>query len=74
MVDRRKTSISSIYGEIQFKKYYYRDREKGEHVFLLDRFLEFEGEGGFSPLVEVAVINSLLQVPIYHKAELLKAS
>lgn len=69
MVDRRKTSISSLYGEIQFKRYYYRDREKEEHVFLLDRCLEFEGEGGFSPLVEEAAIQFAVTAPSYRKAE-----
>ena len=51
LLDKRTTTIISLFGEIKVKRNYYRDREKGEYVYLLDRFLEFEGTGSFSPLI-----------------------
>jgi hypothetical protein len=43
LIDKRKYHITSLFGEIELNRNYYRDRETGEYVFLLDRYLEFEG-------------------------------
>jgi hypothetical protein len=51
------------------KRNYYRDREKGEYVYLLDRSLEFEGTGSFSPLIEEAALELAITGPSYRKAE-----
>ncbi|WP_235356937.1 UPF0236 family transposase-like protein, partial [Bacillus alveayuensis] len=58
-----------LFGEIKVKRNYYRDREKGEYVYLLDRYLEFEGTGSFSPLIEEAALELAITGPSYRKAE-----
>nr|WP_051091434.1 UPF0236 family protein [Caldibacillus debilis] len=50
------------------KRNYCRDRKTGEYVYLLDRYLNFEGTGTFSPLMEKAAIELAIQGPSYRKA------
>ncbi len=57
LVDKRTTTLVSLFGEIELERNYYRDREKGEYVYLLDRYLEFEGAGTFSSLIEEAALE-----------------
>ena len=45
LVEKRKISMDSLFGEIEVNQYDYRDREKGETVYLLDRYLVFERAG-----------------------------
>lgn len=66
--DTKKISIVSLFGEIELKRNYYYDREKQEYVFLLDRYLEFEGAGEFSPLIEEAALELAITGPSYRKA------
>lgn len=68
MIDKRKIRVVSLFGEIEVYRNYYRDREKGEYVYLLDRYLDFEGMGEFSPLVEEAAIELAITGPSYRKA------
>ena len=46
LLDKRKTTLVSLFGEIEVERNDYLDREKGEYVYLLDRYLEFEGTMG----------------------------
>ncbi|PLR80590.1 MULTISPECIES: ISLre2 family transposase [Bacillus] len=66
--DKRVLKLVSIFGEIEVERNYYRDRQTGEYVYLLDRYLEFEGAGGFSPLIEEAAIELAVTGPSYRKA------
>lgn len=66
--DKRKTTIVSLFGEIDLERNYYYDRDKGGYVFLLDRYLEFEGTGEFSPLIEEAALELAIAGPSYRKA------
>ncbi|MDQ0220751.1 ISLre2 family transposase [Peribacillus cavernae] len=66
--DKRVLKLVSLFGEIEVNRNYYRDRKTGEYVYLLDRYLEFEGAGGFSPLVEEAAIELAVTGPSYRKA------
>src|SRR5579875_57977 len=68
LVDKRTTTLVSLFGEIELERNYYRDRGKGEYVYLLDRYLEFEGAGTFSPLVEEAALELAITGPSYRKA------
>lgn len=68
MVDKRQISLVSLFGEMEVKRNYYKDRKTGEYVCLLDRILEFEGALGFSPLVEEAAIDLAVTGPSYRKA------
>ncbi|TES53831.1 ISLre2 family transposase, partial [Halalkalibacterium halodurans] len=44
--DKRPLKIDSLFGEIELKRSYYRDRETGKYVYLLDQYLQFEGIKG----------------------------
>lgn len=66
--DKRPLKIDSLFGEIELKRSYYRDRETGKYVYLLDQYLQFEGIKGFSPLVEEAAIELAVTSPSYRKA------
>lgn len=66
--DKRNMTIESLFGEIELKRNYYRDRQTGSYVYLLDQYLGFEGIKGFSPLVEEAAIELAVTSPSYRKA------
>lgn len=68
LLEKRKTHIDSLFGQVEVKRNYYRDREKEEYVYLLDRYLEFEGAGHFSPLIEEVAIELAISGPAYRKA------
>lgn len=68
LLDKRTTTLDSLFGEITIERNYYRDREKNEYVYLLDRYLEFEGAGTFSPLIEEAALELAITGPSYRKA------
>ncbi|HHY22530.1 MAG TPA: ISLre2 family transposase, partial [Bacilli bacterium] len=36
--DSRPLKVDSLFGEIELKRNYYKDRETGEYVYLLDRY------------------------------------
>lgn len=60
--------IVSLFGEVKVNRTYYRDRETGKYVYLLDRYLDYQGERHFSPLVEAAAIDLAVKGPSYRKA------
>lgn len=66
--EKRTTTITSLFGDIQLERNYYQDQEKGEYVYLLDRYLEFEGGGALSPMVEEAALELAISGPSYRKA------
>lgn len=66
--EKRKTTLISLFGEIEVERNYYRDREKETYVCLLDRYLGFDGGGSFSPLIEEAAIELAVSGPSYRKA------
>lgn len=68
LLDKRTFRINSLFGEMEVNRNYYRDRVTGEYVYLLDRYLEFEGAGSFSPLMEEAAIELAVKGPSYRKA------
>lgn len=68
MIGKRTFHLDSLFGQISFNRNYYRDRKTGKYVFLLDRYLGFEGGGSFSPLVEDAAIELAVKGPSYRKA------
>src|SRR5690606_41833424 len=55
--EKSTTTIVSLFGEIVVDRNYYRDREKGEYVFLLYHYLYFAGAGTFSLCIEELAID-----------------
>lgn len=68
LIDKRKFNIVSLFGEIELYRKYYLDRSTGEYVYLLDRYLEFEEAGSFSPLIEEAAIELAVKGRSYRNA------
>lgn len=65
--EKRQMNIVSLFGEITINRTYYRDRESGEYVYLLDRYLDSQGERNFSPFVEAAAIDLAVKSSSYRK-------
>jgi hypothetical protein len=57
--------IDTIFGTVRFKRRMYQDRVKGQHVFLLDQMLAFDGREKLSPLLEEVAIEFASQGPSY---------
>lgn len=66
--DKRAVEMDTSFGSIIINRNYYRDREKGGYVYLLDHYLEFEGSKGFSPLVETMAMEMAVQGTSYRHA------
>jgi len=63
--DQREVQIETVFGTVRFKRRLYQDRVKGEYVFLLDRFLAFDGREKLSPFLEDLAIEFATQGPSY---------
>lgn len=66
--DKRPVDMETAFGTISIYRNYYQDRGTGKYVYLLDRYLQFEGSKGFSPLVEMMAIDMAVQGPSYRHA------
>src|SRR5690606_3314424 len=66
--DIRQVAMSTVFGEITFKRRLYQDREKGTHVYLLDQALSFDGQSGISPHLEEWAVELATAGPSYHEA------
>jgi hypothetical protein len=65
MQERRKVSLSTLFGEITFSRRMYKDRQKGCYVYLLDQVLGFDGENMISPQLEELAIELASKGPSY---------
>ena len=45
---KRKTTIKTVYGEVEYIRHMYYDRKTGHHVYLLDEKLQMEKIGTVS--------------------------
>ena len=68
MQDKRKVSLSTLYGEITFFRRMYKDREKNGYVYLLDQYLSFDGEVGMSPGLEELAVELASRGPSYRES------
>ena len=50
----------TLFGFVEIQRRYYRDRETGQYVFLLDQTIQFNG-GGFSPNLEKMALQMATQ-------------
>jgi hypothetical protein len=66
--DQREVQIDTIFGTVRFKRRLYRDRVKGQHVFLLDHMLAFDGREKLSPILEEVAIELPVKVPLTETA------
>jgi glycosyltransferase involved in cell wall biosynthesis len=66
--DKRKLSFESVYGHVELKRNYYKDRETGKYVYLLDQYLAFDGSKGMSPVVQDMAIELAVTGMSYRQA------
>lgn len=56
-LEKDDRSIVSIFGSIDFKRRYYKDKETGERIYLLDQFLNLSPNERILPNVKERMIN-----------------
>ncbi|MCL1630956.1 ISLre2 family transposase [Sporolactobacillus sp. CPB3-1] len=66
--DKRATSLETTLGAVTLRRNYYRDRQSGQYVYLLDRFLSFAGPKHFSPAFEQWALEEAVDSSSYRKA------
>lgn len=66
--DKRDVQIDTLFGPIIIKRNYYRDCLENRYLCLLDRYLQFEGAKGFSPLLEEWALELAATGPSYRQA------
>ena len=55
--DKRTLKFESVFGQVELERNYYRYRETGKYVYLLDQYLAFDGSKGMSPVVQDLAIE-----------------
>jgi len=50
--DKKRLSFDSVFGHVELNRNYYKDRETGSYVYLLDQYMAFDGSKGMSPVVQ----------------------
>lgn len=68
MQDLREVTLSTLFGEITFRRRLYKDREKNCYVYLLDQYLAFDGQSGVSPHLEELAVEMASKGPSYREA------
>ena len=58
--DSIKTSIKTLYGEVEYKRRYYFDGNSGEYIFLLDQEMGISKVGLFSDNMAKLIVNECL--------------
>src|SRR5690625_1222214 len=66
--DKRTLKFESVFGQVELKRNYYRDRETGKYVYLLDQYLAFDGSKGMSPVVQDLAIELAVTGVSYRQA------
>ena len=62
LIDYRESTIKTVFGEITYKRRYYRDKQEGFYVFLLDEYMEiFNGFGLVSGNLVEQIIHEVTE-------------
>lgn len=65
--DSIKTSIKTLFGEVEYKRRYYYDKNTDSYTFLLDEMLEIKKNGLFSANMAELIVNECINES-YRKA------
>ena len=66
--EKQKCSIGTMFGPVTINRRRYVDREKGERVALLDKYLEFSGSDTLSPFLTEMAVHWAVRGPSYRDA------
>ena len=67
--EKRTLKFESVFGQVEVKRNYYKDRESGLYVYLLDQYLAYDGSKGMSPVVQDMAIELAVTGGSYRHAE-----
>lgn len=63
--DRRGFKMETLFGTLEVKRRYYRDRHQQHYVALLDQILGFEGKDSISPFLEETAVDWAVKGPSF---------
>ncbi|SLL37274.1 Uncharacterised protein family (UPF0236) [Mycobacteroides abscessus subsp. abscessus] len=66
--DKREIRLDTAFGAVELKRNYYFDRVTKKYICLLDHYLQFQGNKGFSPLLEEWGLELATNGSSYRKA------
>lgn len=66
--EKRTLKFESVFGRVDIQRNYYKDRETGKYVYLLDQYLAFDGTKGMSPVVQDVAIELAVTGVSYRQA------
>lgn len=66
--ERQSCTIATMFGSITIKRRIYLDRQTGDRVALLDRYLEFKGSDSLSPFLTEMAVKWAVKGPSYRDA------
>lgn len=66
--DSRKATVTTLFGDVTFRRRYYIDRETARYKCLLDETLEFGGGSRISPALSVVAAIQAVTGPSYRAA------
>lgn len=67
----RGRTLVTVFGEVTIRRRYYRDRETGRNVFLLDEALRLEAGERFSPKMQEIAVAFAVEMPYHRSARLM---
>ena len=68
---KRKTTIKTVYGEVEYIRHMYYDRKTGHHVYLLDEKLQMEKIGTVSANLAQVIAEAAVEMPYRKAAEVI---
>lgn len=72
MVNRKSRTVVTLFGELSFRRRYYRDRETGQGRYLLDEALGLTSRQRVSPGLRLRGATLAAEVPYHRAAKLLE--
>ena len=66
--EKRRLTLDTLFGSIEIMRNYYKDRQTGDYVYLLDQYLQCEELKGYSPMVEELAVELAVTSTSYNQA------
>src|SRR5699024_4120112 len=66
--EKQATTLATMFGPVTINRRKYIDRETGERVALLDRYLEYNGSDSLSPFLTEMAVEWAVRGPSYRDA------
>lgn len=70
----RKTTVKTVYGEVEYSRRMYYDNEKSEYIYLLDDKLQIERIGTISANLSKKIAEACINMPFRKAAETISSN